>query len=74
MIGGEDERIALARAEAIRSYWANRGYDVTVSVEYVPGYHPRGVDRRDARGLPHWKIITDLVNGFPRRKLRRDAA
>jgi len=69
-----DEQIARARAGMIRDYWARRGYDVTVSVEYVPGIHPRANRLRTERLDPHWKIVTDLVNGTPRRRLRRRAA
>lgn len=71
-MNGRDEQVAIFRAEAIRSYWAKRGYDVTVGVEYVVGNH--ATDARTDRFDGHWKIVTDLVNGMPRRRLRSKAA
>lgn len=70
----QDEQVARARAGMIRDYWARRGYDVAVSIEFVPGIHTRANRLRTERLDPHWKIVTDLVNGTPRRKLGRSAA
>jgi len=38
-------------AETIRNYWANRGYDVRVWVEFEDH---------------EWRVKSDLINGAPR--------
>ena len=49
---------ALEILEKVRAYWAERGYDVSGTVE------PRGYDPRLRSTV--YEVVTDMTGGLPR--------
>lgn len=50
-------------AETIRRHWRERGYEVRVEV----------ISCGDRKHLTSFGVITDMVNGWPRKKLDKNA-
>lgn len=54
---------AYELAAAIKAYWAARGYVVTTMVE------PVGQDQVAPHKRGSWRVLSDMVNGLPQRRL-----
>jgi hypothetical protein len=65
------QEAAQRLADKIKAYWAERGWDVNVRLEYVRGQH-RSVEIPE-RHEGHWRIHTDLVDGKPTKRVKEAA-
>lgn len=57
---------AQAQAERIKRYWRAEGYDVRVWIDELP------IGSREGKA-PYWFVRSDMVNGMPRRRVKRVA-